>query len=114
MSEIDLTINWPAVIQLKSDDELIFVSDYEEFLSDTSIQNLLLQNEDRLIDSLGKVYLLGKSKSLEIIPTKSNLTLGQVQLILQRHLSSLGSCCIAKFNANSISEALGFVFRESN
>ena len=110
MNETKLTIHWPAVIQLKSDDELIYVANQEEFLFDTSIQNLLLQNEDRLIDCSGKVYLLGKSKRLEIISTKSTLTLIEVQSMLQHHLSSLGTCCVAKFDANSIQEAFEFAF----
>lgn len=110
MSEDYSSITWPAVIKLKSDDELIFVKDDQQFLSDTGIQNMLLQAEDRLIDSNGNVYNLRKNIKLEIIPTKTTISLDETKGLLQCHLSSLGTCCVAKFDAHSIQEAFKFVF----
>ncbi len=112
MSEDYSSITWPAVIQLKSDDELIFVKDEQKFLSDSSIQSMLLQAEDRLIDSNGNVYNLRKNIKLEIIPTKTTISLDETKGLLQCHLSSLGTCCVAKFDANSIEEAFRYVFEE--
>ncbi len=112
MIEVNLSITWPAIIQLKSDDELIFVKDEQQFLSDSSIQSMLLQAEDRLIDSNGNVYNLRKNIKLEIIPTKTTISLDETKGLLQCHLSSLGTCCVAKFDANSIEEAFRYVFEE--
>lgn len=112
MSEDYSSITWPAVIQLKSDDELIFVKDEQQFLSDTDIQITLLQDEDRLIDSNGEVYNLRKNVKLEIIPSKTTISLNEAKGLLQNHLSSLGTCCVAKFDAHSIAEAFKFVFND--
>ncbi len=110
MSEDYSSITWPAVIQLKSDDELIFIKDEQQFLSDIDIQSTLLRAEERLIDSKGEVYNLRKNVKLEIIPSKTSISLNEARGLLQSHLSSLGTCCVAKFDANSIEEAFKFVF----
>lgn len=112
MNEGILSITWPAVIQLKSDDELIFVKNEHQFLSDSSIQSMHLKAEDRLIDSKGNVYNLRKNIKLEIIPTKTTMSLDEAKGLLQGHLSSLGTCCVAKFDAHSIKEAFKFVFND--
>ncbi len=112
MNEGTLSITWPAVIQLKSDDELIFVKDEKIFLSNSSIQSMLLQSEDRLIDSKGNVYNLSKNIKLDIIPTQTRISLNEAKELLQSHLSRLGTCCVAKFHANSIEEAFKFVFND--
>jgi hypothetical protein len=112
MSDGNSDVIWPAVIQLKSDDELIFIRDGQQFLSDTGIQKMLLRPDDRLIDSEGKVYYLSKSTKLEIIPTQSSITLSEAKVLLQKHLSNLGTCCVAKFDAISIREAFKYVFEE--
>ncbi len=112
MNEGTLSITWPAVIQIKSDDELIYVKDEQQFLSDTGIQNMLLQAEDRLIDSKGNVYNLSKNIKLEIIPSKTSISLNEAKELLQNHLSSLGTCCVAKFDAHSVEEAFRYVFEE--
>ncbi len=112
MNEDYSSITWPAIIQLKSDDELIFVKNEHQFLSDSSIQSMLLQAEDRLIDSKGNVHNLRKNIKLETIPTKTHISLNEAKGLLQSHLSSLGTCCVAKFDANSIEEAFKFVFND--
>ncbi len=112
MIEGNLSITWPAIIQLKSDDELIFVKDEQQFLSDAGIQSMLLQAEDRLIDSTGNVYNLRKNIKLEIIPTQISISFNEAKELLQTHLSSLGTCCVAKFDAKSIEEAFKFVFND--
>ncbi len=110
MNEGTISITWPAVIQLKSDEVLILVKDEQQFLSDSCIQSMLLQAEDRLIDSKGNVYNLRKNVKLEIIPTKTTISLDETKGLLQGHLSSLGTCCVGKFDARSIQEAFKFVF----
>ncbi len=112
MIEGNLSITWPAIIQLKSDDELIFVKDEQQFLSDAGIQSMLLQAEDRLIDSTGNVYNLRKNIKLEIIPTQISISFNEAKELLKTHLSSLGTCCVAKFDAKSIEEAFKFVFND--
>ena len=112
MSEDYSSITWPAVIQLKSDDELIFIKDEQQFLSDIDIQSTLLRAEERLIDSKGEVYNLRKNVKLEIIPSKTSISLNEAKELLQNHLSSLGTCCVAKFDVNSIEKAFWCVFEE--
>jgi hypothetical protein len=108
----NLIIDWPAIIQLKSDDELILIKNNEQFLSDPNIQGLILQPEDRLIDSQGRVFFLKKFQNITLTSAFYSLSLIEIQEMLQRHLSCLGTCCVAKFDASSIPEAIKFVLNE--
>lgn len=104
------SVQWPAMIKLHADDELIFISDAAQFASDDVLQRTHFQVHDMLIDSSGTVYSISKGHSLELVLTDSTLSLSDVEALLRLHLSNNGSCCVSKFYAPSIREALVSVF----
>ena len=110
MSETYKFIQWPAIIKLHADDELIFVPDAVQFVSDVSLQLTHVQAQDMLIDSNGAVYSIKNSQIPELVRTGSMLSLDEVEELLRLHLSSNGTCCVSKFYAPSIREALISVF----
>lgn len=110
MSEIYELIQWPAIIKLHADDELIFVPDAVQFVSDVVLHLTHVQAQDRLIDSSGAVYHISNRPALELAPTGVMLSLDEVEELLRLHLSNNGTCCVSKFYAPSISEALFSVF----
>jgi len=110
MSEIYELIQWPAIIKLHADDELIFVPDAVQFVSDVSLQLTHVQAQDMLIDSSGAVYHISNRPALELTPTGVMLSLDEVEDLLRSHLSNNGTCCVSKFYAPSIREALVSVF----
>ena len=100
------TVQWPAVIKLHSDDELIFIADTEQFTNDDALRQMRVQANDMLIDSQGTVYRLQNRPELELYTTGINLSLNQVEDLLRLHLANHGTCCVSKFHANSIHEAI--------
>jgi hypothetical protein len=110
MSETYELIQWPAIIKLHADDELIFVSDAVQFASDAALQLTHVQAQDRLIDSSGAVYHISNRPTLELASTGVMLSLDEVEDLLRSHLSNNGTCCVSKFYATSIREALVSVF----
>ena len=110
MSEIYKLIQWPAIIKLHADDELIFVPDAVNFAGDVAHQVTHVQAQDRLIDSSGAVFSIKNSQTPELVRTGSMLSLDEVEELLRLHLSSNGTCCVSKFYAPSIREALISVF----
>jgi len=110
MPQPSRTVKWPAIIKLDADDELIFISDADEFANDTALREMQLQAQDKLIDSTGAVFTISNRPALTLTVTDSQLSLNAVENLLRLHLSNHGTCCVSKFHANSIREALMSVF----
>ena len=109
MSASFASVQWPAIIKLHADDELMYVADAEGFFSDHALQQIQLMEQDRLIDSSGAVYHINKTSTLTLIPAGIHLSLEQIDALLRRHLSNRGSCCVSKLHSNSISDAIADV-----
>ncbi len=103
-------IVWPAIIKLNGDDELIYIANADQFSQDKTLKHTQFHSKDRMIDSLGSVYSVIKNSKLSLTRTSDRLSLEQIEVLLQRHLSNHGTCCVAKFHANSIEDAINIVF----
>jgi hypothetical protein len=99
-------VQWPAMIKLHADDELIFISDAAQLVSDNAINLKHIQAQDMLIDSSGAIYRISHGQTLEVIYAGSKLSLHDVEALLRLHLSNNGNCCVSKFHASSIREAI--------
>ncbi len=103
-------ITWPAILKLDGEDELIYIADAEQFIEDRTIRQTHFIEQDILIDSNGNAYHINSHNSLTLTALPEQFRLEQIETLLQRHLSNHGTCCVAKFHANSIIEAIDFVF----
>jgi hypothetical protein len=110
MSQPDPLVQWPAIIKLHADDELILIADAAQFSSRDSLQLSYAQAQDILIDSSGAVYRINNGQTLELVHTDLLLSLHEIIVLLRLHLSSNGNCCVSKFHAHSIHEAFMTVF----
>lgn len=110
MTQPPHSIQWPAIVKLDADDELIFISDADEFANDKALRQMQLQAQDKLIDSMGAVFTIRNRPALTLTAAESALSLDAVEDLLRLHLSNHGTCCVSKFHANSIREALMSVF----
>lgn len=99
-------VQWPAIIKLHADDELIFVADAAQLISDDALKYMHVQEKDRLIDSNGAVYRISKTPTIALVNTDAMLSLHDVDGLLRLHLSNIGNCCVSKFYAPSIREAI--------
>lgn len=108
--ELLQSIEWPAFIKLDGDDELIYVADADQLIDDSTLQQTYFREQDKLIDSNGSVYRISMGNTLSLKPTKDLMKLEEIEELLQLHLSNHGACCVGKFHANSIDEAISNLF----
>jgi hypothetical protein len=109
-AELLQAIKWPAIIKLDGDDELIHVADADQLIGDIALLQMHFREQDRLIDSNGSVYRINNINSLTLTPTEDWMKLEEIEELLQLHLSNQGTCCVAKFHANSVHAAISNVF----
>ncbi len=110
MLQPEQLVQWPAIIKLHADNELIFISDEVQFASKAKQQLTHVQTRDRLIDSSGATYSINHGQDPELVCTGLSLPLPDIEVLLRLHLSSNGNCCVSKFHAHSIQEAFMAVF----
>lgn len=103
-------IQWPIIIQLYGDDELIYIAAAQQMQSDKTLHQMQFQPQDKVIDSHGSIYDISKTPSLTLTSTGRRLILPQIEDLLRLHLSSHGNCCVAKFHASSVADAINSVF----
>jgi hypothetical protein len=102
-------VNFPAVIKLYADDELMLVANELEFKTNQNLRNMYFQPQDILIDNSGHVFNIHNTEQLALSKTDYIMRLDEVIKLVQLHLSNHGTCCISKFSANSIQDALNFL-----
>ena len=104
LSSINL-VQFPAVIKLHADDELILIATSSDFEHNPDLSRMYFQPQDMLIDKLGNVYKLHKTAQLALAATGDVMQLDEVIKLIQLHLSNHGTCCVSKFSAHSIADA---------
>lgn len=87
---------WPAVIQHRDDDELVYLEHWDD---EDELARWRYDEADRLIDSKGECFLLrfDRERGLsEPVATGERIGLEDFSLIIQRHLFALAQTCITK------------------
>lgn len=101
-------INWPAVLQYRGDNELVFIAEQSQWDNDDELSGGRYDADDRLIDSTGRIFRPSE-KAAGFVSTEQVLSLDEVVELVRLHMSEAGLCCIAKFSAASIAEAVVMV-----
>jgi hypothetical protein len=101
-------ITWPAIIKYSGDAELAYIGTQAEWDADAHLHGFRVEQTDVLIDSNGEIYALSTVVNGTVLPepTGKLASLEQVVELVRAHASQLGSCCVAKFSASSVREAL--------
>ena len=105
------TLIWPAIIKYPDDTELLYIHNQAEWNSDTGLHSFNYDEMDYLIDSAGKIFNLTKRLNNIVQPelTTNTKELEEVLGLVKEHASQMGSCCVSKLYAPSISEAFKIV-----
>lgn len=101
------TVCWPAVIKYDRDAELAFVADQSEWENDVELHRFAHRDGDLLIDSEGKLFSLSvhaDRMTLELKPER--VSLDDMIALIRAHAVQDGACCVSKFSAGSIAEAV--------
>ena len=105
-------IQWPCLLKLEGDDELIAVQTEQHYQQECSA--LIVQQGDYLIDSTGKAYPLSSSNAaiatLSASPTQLNLE--QITELIQKHEFAKAQICITKIQFRSVEEAVKAISNE--
>lgn len=104
-SDINL-VHFPAIIKLHADDELILIADKSTFENTQNLKNMYFQPQDIVIDKRGHIFKIEQSQHLVLSKTCDVMQLEDIIKLIQLHLSNDQTCCVSKFSAHSIQDAL--------
>lgn len=110
LSSVIQSVQWPAIIKLHADHELIYIADANQFTNDDALHQMHIQANDMLIDCQGTVYRIHNRPELELYATDVSLSLNEVEELLRLHLANRGTCCVYKFHAGSVHQAIMSTF----
>lgn len=104
-------IIWPAVLKYAGEAELAFIADQAAWDHDADLHSASYVADDMLIDSQGFIHSLTSTKEspIRLEATTRSLSLPEVIALIKEHLSEQGSCCVSKFYAPSIQQAITMI-----
>jgi len=104
-------VNWPGIIKLSGDAELIYVSNKAEWDKDADLHYFKYNESDYLIDSSGDVFTLTtrENEYVNLEVNGNSMTLHEILGLIKAHAAQKGSCCVAKLYAPTIIEAFKIV-----
>jgi hypothetical protein len=84
------------------------VHDQSQWEGDSHLHLAHYLPTDALIDADGKIHSLQREANGRVVPqpTRHTVTLAEAITAVQAHAAQAGSCCVAKFSADSIREAI--------
>lgn len=108
MSQQNPSIAWPAIVKYAGQAELAYVNDQTEWDADVHRHGLRYEKDDMFIDSKGEIYTLSNALngSVRPTPTGKHALLAEVIEMVRAHAAQMGTCCVSKFYASSIYEAV--------
>lgn len=108
MSQQTPSIAWPAIIKYAGQTELAYVKDQTEWDADAHLHGFRYEKADVLIDSNGEIYALPSALTGSVSPTATgkHALLAEVIEMVRAHAAQIGACCVSKFYASSIYEAV--------
>ena len=109
-----LSVSWPAMLKYAGDDELVYVSDANEWLEDSDLSGCHYDESDVLVDSEGRQFALTGLVDGVVTPVVADgrLNSAQVADLLKSHFSVTGACCVSTLQAVSIAEYLEMLHRD--
>jgi len=102
-----MTVNWPAVLKIENDAELLLLADQNAWDSEASNLPMLGHASDQIIDSQGKIFNLKRFNSNHISIADSGTSMNLIDFLglVKAHAAAQGTCCVAKLYAPSYQDA---------
>ncbi|MBU2969178.1 DUF4144 domain-containing protein [Pseudoalteromonas sp. C2R02] len=99
-------VNYPCILKLYGDDELIYLSSKTDLSSE--FESLICHDEDYLIDSTGQTYQVHQNNTNEFTFLKIGLPVSAQTLteLIQAHEFSQAQVCLTKIQFKSVTEAI--------
>lgn len=120
MSRVKMSdIEWPAVIKLVQNDELLYLAHPRDWLELACLYQHHFTNEDLLLDCAGRRYLISANPHIvhedpvselpQLLKQEQNLPLTDFIKWVQNHANALGHCCVAKLAFTTIGQGMEIV-----
>ncbi|WP_318438176.1 DUF4144 domain-containing protein [Photobacterium leiognathi] len=98
-------VNWPCILKLDGDDELIYLDSEQQLLSEC--EDLIFSQDDYVIDSQGFSYSISiNNASAKLINNNTQLAVEEVTALIQAHEFSFAEVCLIKIQFVSVSDAI--------
>lgn len=106
-----MSIAWPALLRLSGEAELQVVQNQAEWDADPHLHAAHYLADDILIDAEGHIHALQPQTNRRVLPVATGevASLQEVIAYVQAHSAQMGACCVAKFSASTIREAIASV-----
>jgi hypothetical protein len=104
-------IDWPAIIHVDGDDELVLVGSAQEWSSHDGWSAVEYSADDFLFDSGGQVYRLDCSSNGFAQPEATGrvVSISEFIALVKRHAALSSACCIEKIAFRNIEEGMAIV-----
>ena len=104
-------IDWPAIIHVDGDDELVLVGSAQEWSSHDEWSAVEYSADDFLFDSGGQVYRLDRLSNGFVQPAATGRVVPVSEFIamVKRHAALCSTCCIEKIAFRNIEEGMAIV-----
>ena len=105
------SVTWPAILKYSGDDELAYVEDEQQWITDDDLCGGHFESSDRLLDSRGQLFALASNGGQSVVLALTDETLTDEQLAnwLRNHFAVTGACCVAKINVASLSDCMAML-----
>ena len=99
-------VNFPCVLKLDGDDELIYVNSEHDLLPECT--SLIFHDNDRLIDSDGLQYIIqiNNNEDLSLLTESKVLTTDEVTKLIQADQFAKAEVCLTKIQFKSVADAI--------
>ncbi|HBV77399.1 MULTISPECIES: DUF4144 family protein [Vibrio] len=98
-------INWPCMLKLEGDDELIYLNSEKELNGEC--EGLIWDQEDRVIDSKGFVYsMMTKNSVIRLQHDQIQISVEDASKLIQSHEFCRAEVCLTKIQFDSVFEAV--------
>jgi len=90
--------SWPAIIKYEAGDEVIYISDEDEWNNDALLSGFSYGDGDTLIDASGAIYDLPydtTTKKTLIKDSSRKMELAEFSEVVQSHLKAVGQTAVA-------------------
>lgn len=98
-------IFWPCILKLAGDNELIYLSSPDVFVSES--KQIIFHDDDYIIDSNGHCFLIETILNTHILPSAYRVMLiEEVTALIRAHEFNKASLCLTKIYFSTVSEAV--------
>jgi hypothetical protein len=113
-------IHWPAILQFDQDDELMYLADYQDWLSFICANQFTVCLQDKLIDTAGYIYHIETAKQVDasninvtqrpyLVKQEQLMNLVQLLPIVRQFGQFQGHCCSAKIIFTTVEQGIATV-----